>query len=53
MSFTFIIYSSRLDKYYVGACINLGRRLYEHNIGYSKFISAGWQDSCKCSAEQN
>ncbi len=41
MPYTYIIYSERLNKYYVGACIDLGRRLYEHNIGHSKFTSTG------------
>ena len=41
MSFVYIIYSSKLDKYYVGACTDLERRLYEHNIGHSKFTSTG------------
>ena len=37
MPHIYIIYSKKLDKYYVGACIDLQRRLYEHNIGHSKF----------------
>ena len=37
----YIIYSEKLNKYYVGACSNLVRRLYEHNIGHSKFTSTG------------
>ena len=37
----YILYSHKLDKYYVGACIDLQRRLYEHNIGHSKFTSLG------------
>ena len=37
----YIIYSKKLDKYYTGACIDLQRRLYEHNIGHSKFTSLG------------
>lgn len=41
MPFVYIIYSEKLDKYYVGACIDLKRRLYEHNIGHSKFTSTG------------
>ena len=41
MPFTYILYSSKLDKYYVGACIDMNRRLYEHNIGHSKFTSTG------------
>lgn len=41
MPVVYIIYSEKLDKYYVGACIDLTRRLYEHNIGHSKFTSTG------------
>jgi putative endonuclease len=37
----YIIYSERLNKYYVGACKDIKRRLYEHNIGHSKFTSLG------------
>ena len=39
MPVTYIIYSEKLNKYYIGACIDLHRRLYEHNIGHSKFTS--------------
>jgi len=31
----------KVNKYYVGACTNLERRLYEHNIGHSTFTSTG------------
>ena len=41
MPYTYILYSAKLNKYYVGACIDLERRLYEHNIGHSKFTSLG------------
>jgi putative endonuclease len=37
----YILYSEKLNKYYIGACIDLNRRLYEHNIGHSKFTSLG------------
>ena len=37
----YIIYSQKLNKYYVGACTDLERRLHEHNIGHSKFTSTG------------
>jgi putative endonuclease len=37
----YILYSEKLDKYYVGACIDMDRRFYEHNIGHSKFTSLG------------
>ena len=35
MPFTYIIYSAKPDKYYVGACTDLERRLYEHITGLS------------------
>ncbi|RYY70502.1 MAG: GIY-YIG nuclease family protein [Chitinophagaceae bacterium] len=41
MPFCYIIFSEKLNKYYVGACIDLERRLAEHNIGHSKFTSTG------------
>ena len=41
MPFVYIIYSEKLNKFYVGACINIERRLYEHNIGHSIFTSTG------------
>jgi putative endonuclease len=41
MPFTYILYSPKLNKYYVGACTDLKIRLYEHNIGRSKFTSTG------------
>ncbi len=41
MPFTYIIYSLKLNKYYIGACTDMKRRLYEHNTGHSKFTSTG------------
>ena len=41
MAFVYILYSEKIGKYYIGACENLERRLYEHNIGHSKFTSTG------------
>ncbi|MFM9910695.1 MAG: GIY-YIG nuclease family protein, partial [Chitinophagaceae bacterium] len=41
MPYTYILFSAKLNKYYVGACINLERRFYEHNIGHSKFTRPG------------
>ena len=37
----YILYSEKLKKYYISACIDMERRLYEHNIGHSKFTSLG------------
>jgi putative endonuclease len=41
MAWTYILYSKKINKFYVGAFIDLNRRLYEHNIGHSKFTSTG------------
>ena len=41
MAWVYILHSQKLDKYYVGACTDLERRLYEHNLGHSKFTSTG------------
>ncbi len=41
MPYTYIIFSAKTNKYYVGACTDLDRRLFEHNIGHSKFTSTG------------
>ncbi len=45
MPFTYILFSEKLNKYYTGACTDLDRRMYEHNIGHSKFTKNGipWQ----------
>jgi putative endonuclease len=45
MPYTYILYSEKLNKYYTGACTDIEKRLYEHNIGHSKFTSVGlpWQ----------
>ncbi len=41
MASVYILFSKKLNKYYVGACTDLERRLYEHSIGHSKFTSIG------------
>jgi len=41
MAYTYILYSEKLNKYYVGACIDIDRRLKEHNTGHSKYTSTG------------
>ncbi len=41
MPFCYILFSEKLNKYYIGACNDIQRRLYEHNIGHSKFTSTG------------
>jgi putative endonuclease len=45
MAFMYILFSEKVNKYYIGACKDLERRLHEHNIGHSKFTSTGipWQ----------
>jgi putative endonuclease len=37
--FVYIIYSSSLDKYYIGYTTDLTKRLYEHNTGISVYTS--------------
>ena len=37
----YILYSSRLDKYYVGSTAHLADRLLRHNGGRSKYTKAG------------
>jgi putative endonuclease len=41
MATVYILFSKKLNKYYVGACTDLERRLHEHSIGHSKFTSTG------------
>jgi putative endonuclease len=41
MASLYILFSEKLNKYYIGACINLDRRIYEHSIGHSTFTSKG------------
>ncbi len=41
MPYTYILFSAKLNKYYIGACIDMERRLAEHNGGHSTFTSLG------------
>jgi len=41
MPFTYILFSVILNKYYIGACIDLVRRINQHNKGHSKFTKTG------------
>jgi putative endonuclease len=41
MPVMYILLSEKLNKYYVGACIDMDRRLHEHNVGHSKFTKTG------------
>ena len=43
--FVYIIYSSRIDKFYIGYTTNLEKRLIEHNTGNSTYTSksADWK----------
>ena len=41
MWFTYILYSSKIDKYYVGYTSNLQLRLERHNSGWGKYSSRG------------
>lgn len=39
MFWVYIIYSRKLDRYYLGHTADMGKRLTEHNTGISKFTS--------------
>ncbi|TAH41643.1 MAG: GIY-YIG nuclease family protein [Bacteroidetes bacterium] len=41
MAFVYILFSKKLNKHYIGACKDIDRRIYEHNIGHSKFTKTG------------
>ena len=41
MFYTYILYSERLDKFYIGSTENVENRLVQHNIGAVKFTSRG------------
>ena len=40
-AYCYILYSEKLDKYYVGSTTDIGKRLEEHNRGKEKFTKAG------------
>lgn len=39
--YTYIIYSSKIDKYYVGSTRDLEWRLERHNLGWGKYTKRG------------
>ncbi len=39
--FTYILFSEKLDKFYIGHTIDLERRVNEHNSGFSKSTQSG------------
>jgi putative endonuclease len=41
MFFTYVLFSKKLNKRYVGSTANLTKRLNEHNSGKSKFTKGG------------
>ncbi len=41
MYYTYILYSVKLNKYYIGSTDNLERRLAEHNRGKGNFTKTG------------
>ncbi|MBL0146624.1 MAG: GIY-YIG nuclease family protein [Chitinophagaceae bacterium] len=40
-SYLYILFSQKLNKYYIGSTPDLDRRLIEHNRGKEKFTSTG------------
>ena len=45
MGIDYILFSKKLNKFYIGVSVDIDRRLNEHNSGKSKFTSRGvpWQ----------
>ena len=45
MPHTYILFSEKLNKYYVGSTSDIHRRIEDHNRGKEKFTSTGmpWQ----------
>ena len=41
MYFTYVLWSSKIGKRYVGATDNVEKRLHEHNLGGNKFTKGG------------
>ena len=41
MHYTYILFSSSINKYYIGYTVNLELRLERHNSGWGKFSSKG------------
>jgi putative endonuclease len=41
MYFTYILYSTKINKFYTGQTDDLNRRLEEHNRGKTSFMSNG------------
>ena len=41
MPYTYILYSEKIDRFYVGACLDINDRLYQHNAGRSTFTKTG------------
>ena len=41
MFYTYIIYSGSLDRYYVGSCESLEKRLHDHQVGHSNYTKQG------------
>ncbi len=41
MFYTYILYSEKLNKYYIGSTNNVNQRLINHNQGMSDFTNKG------------
>ncbi len=39
MFYTYILYSKKVDKYYIGHCQDIALRIQRHNAGWSHFTS--------------
>jgi len=41
MYITYILYSSKINKYYIGQTVDINRRMEEHNRGKTAFLATG------------
>jgi len=41
VNYCYILYSAKLNKYYVGSTSDMERRLFDHNRGKEKFTRTG------------
>ncbi len=45
----YILYSKKIDRFYIGQCSDLGNRVVEHNTGESSYTSQGTPWTLLCS----
>jgi len=53
MYFVYILYSASRDKYYVGSCEDVNKRLIKHNTNHSGFTGKTGDWAIKCIEEHS